>query len=265
MGELVGKQAIVTGGGAGIGRAIAARLAAEGARVAIFDIDEASAKAAADEVGGSAFCVDVADPAAVRATVESAARQLGGLTTLVNNAGISSLGSLHECSEEHWQRLLAVNRSGAFYCMQAALPRMIAAGGGAIINNSSATGIRPIRGEGAYAVTKGALISLTLAAAVEYAPFGVRINCVSPGFIGGGMTDFILGDPELIGPVERGTPLGRVGTAEEVANVVAFLASDRASYVVGQNVAIDGGSLLPNMQADGLNQALLARFARKGA
>jgi len=264
MGELVGCKAIVTGGGAGIGRAIAARLVEDGARVAIFDIDAAAAQAAAKEIDALAVCVDVADAAAVRAAVDSAERQLGGLTTLVNNAGISSLGSLHECSEEYWQRLLAVNLSGAFYCMQAVLPRLIAAGGGAIINNSSATGVRPIRGEGAYAVTKGALISLTLAAAVEYAPFGVRVNCVSPGFIAGGMTGFILADPELIGPVERGTPLGRVGTAEEVANVVAFLASDRASYVVGQNIAIDGGSLLPNMQADGLNQSLLARFREKG-
>jgi NAD(P)-dependent dehydrogenase (short-subunit alcohol dehydrogenase family) len=260
MGLLEGHQALVTGAGSGIGRATCLRLKAEGARVAVLDIDADAAAAVAAELGGSPVVVaDVCDSEAMAAAVPLVAAQLGGLTILVNNAGVGNVKPLHRYSDREYQRIVDVSMKGTFIGIRAAAPVMLETGRGSIVNMASVSGMRPTRGEAPYAAAKAAVIALTQSAALEYGPT-IRVNCVSPGLIETTLTAPLMGDEKVRAGFDRKTPLGRVGTADDVASVIAFLCSDMAAYVTGINVPVDGGSLLPSAQVDGVLSAILALY-----
>jgi len=251
MGLLDGHKAIVTGGGSGIGRATCVRMAAEGARVCVFDLDGDSARAVAKEVNGDAWAVDVADAAAVGEAVGGAAERMGGLSIMFNNAGTSFLGPLHDYTPEAWERIVAVNLTGVFNGIRGAGPLIRANGGGSIVNTASISGVRPAAGEAPYAAAKAGIVALTAVAALEYAP-EVRVNAVSPGMIATKLTEPLQLFPDRMLEFVAKTPLGTIGTPEDVAGVVVFLCSDMARFVTGQNLVVDGGMILHGSGVDGL-------------
>jgi len=181
---------------------------------------------------------------------------MGGLDALCNNAGTGGMADLHRYSDRRWDRIVDVNLGGAFNGIRAAVPLLVASGGGAIVNVASVSGMRPTRGEAAYSAAKAGVIALTSAAALEYGPT-IRVNCVSPGVIDTPLTAPLLAQPRAREVIARGTPLGRIGTPEEVAGVIVFLCSDLAAYVTGVNIPVDGGSLLPSAQVDSVLQGIL--------
>ena len=185
------------------------------------------------------------------------AAELGGLTILVNNAGVGAVKPLHRYSDREYDRIVDVSMRGTFNGIRAAAPMMLEAGRGSIVNVSSISGMRPTRGEAPYAASKAAVIALTQSAALEYGPI-LRVNCVSPGLIETPLTAPLMGDEKTRASFDRKTPLGRVGTAEDVASVIAFLCSDMAAYVTGINLPVDGGSLLPSSQVEGVLTAILS-------
>ncbi len=252
MGLLDGRRAAVTGGGSGIGRATCRRMAAEGARVAVLDVDAESAESVAREIDGIAFGVDVGDPDALRGTVDAVAAELGGLSIIYNNAGTSTFNKLHEIDPAEWERVLRVNLTGVWAGIRAAVPHLLAAGGGSIVSTASISGTRPAAGEGPYAASKAAVAALTASAALEYAP-SIRVNAVSPGMIRTAMTapmfEFM---PNQVERFEKGTPVGRIGEPEDIADVVVFLCSDLARFVTGQNIVVDGGLTLHGSGVDGI-------------
>ncbi len=254
MGLLDGQRAVVTGGASGIGAATARRMHEEGASIAIVDIDDAAGVAIAASVDGRAFTADVSDPDACAAAINAAAEALGGMSILFNNAGVGAARPLHEYSDRAWAKLIGVNLAGTFHGIRAAVPLMRESGG-CIVNHASVSGVRPTRFEGPYSAAKAGVISLTMDAALEYAP-AIRVNCVSPGLIETPLTAGVLGDESLRAAVDAATPMARVGSADDVANAVVFLASPLASYITGHNLVVDGGSYLPNAQAD----AILRQF-----
>jgi NAD(P)-dependent dehydrogenase (short-subunit alcohol dehydrogenase family) len=254
MGLLDGQRAVITGGASGIGAETARRMCEEGASVGIIDVDTDGAAGVAAEVDGVYFTADVSDPESCTGAIGAASSALGGITVLFNNAGIGAARSLHEYSDRAWAKIVGVNLAGTFHGIRAAVPLMRETGG-CIVNHASVSGMRPTRFEGPYSAAKAGVISLTMDAALEYAP-AIRVNCVSPGFIDTPLTAGVLGDPSLRAAVETGTPLGRVGGAVDVANAVVYLASPLAAYVTGHNLVVDGGSYLPNAQAD----AILRQF-----
>ena len=252
MGLLEGHTAVVTGGGSGIGRATCRRMTEEGARVAVFDVDAASAEQVAKEIGGVAFGVDVGDPDAVKAAVDAAAAELGGLSIIYNNAGTSAFNRLHELDPSEWDRVLRVNLTGVWAGIRAAVPHIRAAGGGSIVSTASISGTRPAAGEGPYSASKAAVAALSASAALEYGPT-IRVNAVSPGMIRTTMTapmfEFMPDQEERF---VTGTPVGRVGEPEDIADVVVFLCSDLARFVTGQNIVVDGGLTLHGSGVDTL-------------
>lgn len=256
MGLLDGVKAVVTGGASGIGEATCRRFVAEGAAVVVLDRNEDASAQLASDLGVHAVVADVASGDAVDAAMAQADELLGGITVLVNNAGVGNVKPLHEYTDADWDLLVGVNARGVFNGMRAAAPRIVANGGGAIVNLASVSGMRPTRGESPYAAAKAATIALSQSGALEYGP-SVRVNTVSPGFIETPLTSFAMGDDEIRGELEAGTPLGRIGSADEVASVIAFLCSPLASYVTGINLVVDGGSLLPSAQVDGFLHRLL--------
>lgn len=253
-GLLDGDRAIVTGGGDGIGRAAALRFAAEGATVAVLDVDLAAAERTAAEVGGVAIAVDVGDPGAVAGAVDAAVSALGGLSALVANAGLGMSVPVDRMDDDLYQRIVAVNLGGTFASIRAALPHLRSGGGGSIVTMSGTTGLRPARGEGLYGGTKAAIAILTKDVALSYAP-DVRANCVAPGYVATNLTAPLLANPTAREHVESRIPIGRVARPDEVACVMAFLCSRYASYITGQTIVIDGGSLLPSHQSDELIKA----------
>lgn len=252
---LGGRLALVTGGGDGIGRAIAVRFAAEGASVAVIDIDGDAAERTADLCGGVAVAADVGDHGAVGAAIDRAADALGGLSVLVANAGLGLSVPVDRMTDDEYERIVAVNLGGTFASVRAALPHLQQAqGGGSIVTMSGTTGVRPARGEGLYGGTKAAIDALTKDVALSYAP-RVRANCVAPGYVATRLTEPLLSNATARAHVESRIPAGRVAQPDDVACVAAFLCSDYASYVTGRTIVIDGGALLPSHQSDELLRA----------
>jgi NAD(P)-dependent dehydrogenase (short-subunit alcohol dehydrogenase family) len=248
--------AIVTGGGSGIGRATCLRFAAHGAAVAVIDVDKDAAAAVAAECGGRSYPVDVTDFGALSAVIDAVAVDLGEPTILFNNAGGSGISRLGDQDVSEWNRLIALNLSAVFHGIKLLAPRMAAAGRGCIVNTASISGVRPATGEGPYAAAKAGVVALTASAALEYAP-NVRVNAVSPGAIHTKMTDPLLS--AVAGAKEwwtAKTPLARIGTPEEIADVVVFLCSPMARFVTGQNIVVDGGMTLHGSGVDGLLERL---------
>jgi NAD(P)-dependent dehydrogenase (short-subunit alcohol dehydrogenase family) len=247
--ELDGQVAVITGGASGIGAATARRFAAEGAQVAVIDRDPAGAEAVADEIGGRAHPLDVRDGDAVEHAVSQIIGAVGRIDVLVNNAGTGDLRPLHTVDDKVWHRLIDVNLTGTFNATRSVVPHMLEAGRGTIVNNASLSGLMPTRNEAAYSAAKAGVIALTKSGALEYGPT-VRVNCVAPGHVRTPLTIVWEQVPEAFEPIAAAIPLGRIGEAEEVAEVILFLASDRSSYVTGQTIVVDGGAMLPQAGTD---------------
>ena len=250
--SLRGKVAIVTGAAKGIGRAIATRFARDGARVVLSDIDEVAGRSAAEALqadGAEARFVrcDVGARDQCVALVEAAIAAFGRLDILVNNAGIVHAADLLELDEADFDRVLRVNLKGPFLMCKAAVPAMIAQGGGAIINMSSINAVVTIPNQIPYSVSKGGLAQLTRVLAVGLADKGIRVNASGPGSIMTDMLATIMTDDAVRRRLMSRTPLGRPGRPEEVAAIAAFLAGDESSYVTGQTIYPDGGRLALNM------------------
>jgi len=258
--DLAGHQAIVTGGGAGIGAATVRLLARRGATVAVLDRSPETTHSIADEVGGHAFTVDVADSAATADAVQAAARAMGGLTDVIANAGMGLNKPLHLYTDAEWRLVVGVNLDGTFHTLRAAIPILLDGGGGSIVTVASLNARRPLQGEAPYSAAKAGVVNLTRTTALEYAPT-IRANCVSPGMIATALTSIITEDDEFTAVAEAGTPLARIGSGDEVAEVIAFLCSDAARYVTGQEIVVDGGASLPNLQADSIVRAVRERYS----
>lgn len=265
-GLLEGQVVVVTGAGSGMGSAFCRRLAADGARVVANDIDEAAAGRLADEVGGEASVFDVSDSQAFDAAIDRVVAHYGRLDVLVNNAGIAPprdpqrveralanqmkrmegrfealepTNDLVELTDHEWNRMLQIHLNGAFFGTRAALRHMVPARRGSVVNISSILGLRPAAGAAHYSAAKAGIIALTKSAAQEVAPFGVRVNVVCPGWV----------DTPLLAPfddvtragIRMQTPIGRMATAEELAEVVRFLAGPESTYCVGDVFPVSGG------------------------
>ncbi len=250
--------AVVTGAGSGIGAATARRLAAEGWRVGVLDRDAGRAVAVAEELDGLALVADVSDSDAVTAALGRVDREVGPLVHLVNNAGVGNLKPLEEYTDREVELIWRVNVSGTFWALRAAAPILRANGGGSIVNVASVSGVRPTRGEAPYSAAKAAVIALSAAAALEWGP-DIRVNCVSPGFVRTPLNEVLAGDDASRASIEAGTPLGRLGRPDEVAELIAFLVSERAGYLTGQNLVLDGGSMLASAQMDPVLSGLLGQ------
>ena len=245
MRRFEGRAVLVTGGGSGIGEACCLRLAGEGARVAVLDIDLSSAQAVAEQIreeDGKAVAVhvDVADPASVEAAVAETVARLGPLRLAVNNAGIGGARlPIDQLPLEQWDHTLAVNLTGVFHCLRAEHPRLLAAGGGAIVNTGSVLSVVSSAVTPAYSVSKHGVLALTRSAALAWGGQGIRVNAVGPGFTRTGMTAGT--PPERLAEVAAQNALGRLTEPEEVAATVAFLGSDEARGITGALYLVDGG------------------------
>lgn len=245
-GLLDSKVTLITGAASGIGRATALLFAEHGARLALLDRDAEGLQAVAQEIKHTKVLIvppgDVSKQDDAARAVKSCVDGLGGLQILVNNAGINAVsGYAADLPEAHWDEMLAVNLKGAFLMARSAIPAIVAAGGGSIVNLSSIQGVLwGARYSVPYAASKAGIVGLTKSLAVQYARRGVRVNCLLPGFVDTPMAERIVGRENYESIIRR-IPLGRPGTAEDVAKVILFMASDLSSYVTAACLVVDGG------------------------
>jgi NAD(P)-dependent dehydrogenase (short-subunit alcohol dehydrogenase family) len=256
MGErrLQNRVALVTGAGSGIGRAIAEALAADGATVAVTDIDQTLAESTANSVAGAhGFELDVTSTTSAQDAIARVESEVGPIEILVNNAGVSTMAPIWELTEQDWDFNFDVNAKGVFLVTRAALPAMMARRRGSIVNTASMAGKKGVPLLAHYAASKWACIGFTLSAAVELGPYGIRVNCVCPGYVATSMQERELEwegaareltIEQVSAEYVSKTPLGRMQTAEDVARVVAYLASDESEFLTGAAIDITGGSHL---------------------
>jgi len=244
------KVALVTGAAAGIGRACADALARAGARVVVSDVDEAGGRGTTEAItatGGNALFVaaDVSVAADVKRLVRTIVEHYGGLDCAVNNAGVEgTMAATADCTEDNWDRTIAINLKGVWQCMRLEIPEMIKRGGGAIVNMASVAGLVGFAGLPAYCASKGGVVQLTRAAALEYAEQGVRVNAICPGVIRTAMVERLLsGDPEKEKAFTDLEPVGRFGRPDEIGDAAVWLCSGASSFVTGHALAVDGGFL----------------------
>jgi len=238
--DLSDSTAVVTGGSQGIGRAIAERYTKEGATVVITDIDVSKGEETAEEIGCEFMRSDVRDYDDVKEVVDETAERHDGLDVIVNNAGMSSESRLAEMEIEEWRNVLKTNLDGVMHGSKAALPHLLESEG-CIINMGSIYGLLGGMGATAYSASKGGVVNLTQQIAVDYAPKGVRVNGICPGFVRTHMTEKLLETEDFYDYVKIHTPMDRAAQPEEIAGVAVFLASDDASYITGVNIPVDGG------------------------
>jgi 3-oxoacyl-[acyl-carrier protein] reductase len=241
---------IITGASRGIGKGIALAFAAEGAHIVLNYASNVTAaeKAKAEIEAYGVRCAivggSVGDPDVAKALADTAVREFGRIDVLVNNAGISKDGHLMMLADATWREVLDVNLNGTFYCTRAVLETMIAQGSGSIVNMSSSAGLRGRSGQVPYASTKGAVIGLTKQFARELGPKGIRVNAIAPGFVETDMIDGLLGRPGVRDAFIAATPVGRLGTPEDIATATTFLASEESGYITGHVTMINGGLLM---------------------
>jgi NAD(P)-dependent dehydrogenase (short-subunit alcohol dehydrogenase family) len=245
-----GKVAIVTGAAKGIGEATARRLAQSGASVALFDVDEKCGSATSASIPKSAFFrCDVSSSAQVESAVKAVVEQFGGIDIVVSNAGIQEYGDVVGTTEELWDKVLNINLKGCFLISKYSVPYMVKQGAGAIVVVGSVQSMTAIGGSAAYVTAKHGLLGLVRAMALDYAQKGIRVNCVCPGAIDTPMLRWAANlDPnpqKVIETCDRMHAMGRIGQPNEVANAIAYLASDAASFITGAALLVDGGMLVP--------------------
>ncbi len=246
MRRLEDKVALVTGGGAGIGRAIAETFAREGAIVVVADRDGEAAKEVADAIvksngAASAHQVDVTDTREVKALMEEIGASYGRLDVLVNNAGVGERSDFRHLSDEAWDRVWSVNLDGTVRCAREAFDLLKASGRASVINLSSIMATKHTRQMAVYSATKGAVSALSRSLAVEYAPYGIRVNTLLPGYVDTALIGRYISNPMIAKALLTQTPLRRFGTPQDIANAALFLASDEAAYVTGASLNVDGG------------------------
>lgn len=237
--DLSGRTAVVTGGSGGIGSAIARSLAGRGASVVVVDADE-RARVVATEIGGTAVVCDLTDPEVPQQIVDHALAATGSVDVLVNSAGIQVRTAAVDITEAQWERLVGVNLTAAYRLTRAAA-KALAAARGSIVNIVSLSADRAVAGIVPYGATKAALVQLTKGLAVELGPLGIRVNAVAPGYVDTPMTRAVLDQAEFRDRVLTRIPLGRLADGDDIADVVAFLASDAARYMTGTVLPVDGG------------------------
>jgi len=240
-GRLTGRRIFVTGAASGMGRAIAERFAAEGAKLALVDQSAEALAAVAEPLKALAIGLDVSSEAQVTEAVERAAKTLGGLDGVVNAAGIYKSIPFEDMTFDAWRRFIDVNLAGPYLICRAALPHLRAAGGGAIVNISSIGAMQPAPGQSAYAASKGGLTSFTKALAAELGKDNIRANVIAPGMIHSGITHAIYSPEQAEAVAATRTALPRMGRPDEIADAALFLISSESSYVNGTTVTVDGG------------------------
>ncbi len=246
MRRLEDKIALVTGGGAGIGRAIAETFAREGARVVVVDRDGETARETADAITKSngaaeAETVDVTDTEEVKALMRRLAEQFGRLDVLVNNAGIGQRADFRHLDDAAWDEVWKVNVDGTVRCAREAFDLLKASGNASIVNLSSVMATKHTRQMSVYSATKGAVSALSRSLAVEYAPYGIRVNTLCPGYVETALIGRYMSKPMIAKALLSQTPLRRFGTPQDIANAALFLASDEAAYITGAGLHVDGG------------------------
>jgi NAD(P)-dependent dehydrogenase (short-subunit alcohol dehydrogenase family) len=246
MDRIEGKSCIVTGAGSGIGRATAIRLGEEGGRVLCVDLDESAAGETAAQIDGAeAVGADISDPRAVERYTALCAERFGGVDVVVNNAGVNIPGVFHEVSDEVVDRTLAVNTKGPLYGCRAAIPYMLEAGGGSLVNVASVNGLVSEPFLAVYSTSKGAVVMLTKGVALDYAKQGIRCNVICPGWVDTPINyahaEMLGGLQQVYDTIDSFQPVGRPGEPREIANVALFLASDESSFMTGAVVSVDGG------------------------
>jgi NAD(P)-dependent dehydrogenase (short-subunit alcohol dehydrogenase family) len=246
MRRLEDKIALVTGSGAGIGRAIATIFAREGAHVFVADLDGDAANEVADTIvksNGAATpsTVDVTDTEQVKALMRAIGDAHGRLDVLVNNAGVGERSDFRNLSDEAWNKVWSVNLDGTVRCAREAFDLLRASGKGSVINLSSVMATKHTRQMAVYSATKGAVLALSRSLAVEYAPYGIRVNTLLPGYVDTALIGRYIANPMIAKALLTQTPLRRFGTPEDIANAALFLASDEAAYITGAALNVDGG------------------------
>jgi 2-keto-3-deoxy-L-fuconate dehydrogenase len=239
-----GKVVVVTGAGSGIGQATALRFAAKGAHVLAVDVNGDAAADTADRAQGKLVPLqtDVSDEAAVTEMFKRCERELGTVSVLANIAGIGSTTSAPDTPLEVWERVFAVNASGTFLCCKHAIPRMIAAGGGSIVNMGSVAGMVGLRNRAAYCASKGAVIAFTRALALDHVADRIRVNCICPGTVDSPWVRRLMDEAgEPLDALVARQPMGRLGTPVEIAEAVLYVASDAAAFMTGSALVLDGG------------------------